>query len=650
MLKRVAAPRQCITRRHVFHVHYIIIVLSTFNHWQAHATGIPLRSMTDLSLFYGIKFRLAMLILSLGLLAGCQTPSTVSVEESETLVSETGEQSGFGDYQYSPEDQLLTDILAAGIAIQRGKKEEALEYLSRAAEQSEDKRLIMQTFQLAIEMESYQQAISLAHLFRDIEPDNPRAGIMLADVHFKLGQMDEALENIRESILSLSENDFFVLRAVVIFLSGQSSQTILDDYLTHAKQYPDDARVTMVAAQLAYQVEDREQFSRLIDETLSLDPDWEEAAVMKLNAMTETGSDSVLDYARQHLAEFAEHKMFRIEYANHLIHLGFEELALAQANLILQQDPNYLDALIMAGSLQFDRDHAKSRDFLKRYLELGGVDSQAIFYLSEIAKQEKSYKEALNRLYAIGNDNGFYLEARIRIGRIYEERDGVEAGIRYLDGIAIHDQSELMQIMFEKDRMYQDAGEYEKSRALFDDMLARDPDNTRVLYRRGLLFANMDLLDLHEMDMRKLIELEPDNAYAYNALGYVLADKTDRLQEAYELINIAMELRPDDPYITDSLGWIYYRLGDNELAIQYLTEASEILWDAEIAAHLGEVLWITDERQKANELWDRALEDFPDHPVLNETIQRLREINSQAISNLMLQYVVETGNSQPFNV
>lgn len=608
--------------------------------------SIRYRSMTFLSSIHGIYFRLVMLILSLGLLAGCQVSTTESGEEPEPPSSGSSAQASFESYPYSLQDNLLTDILAGEIAIEQGQQADALEFLSRAAANSRDKRLVLQAFQLAIETEDYQQAIKLAELYREVEPDNPRGHIMLSNANFRLGKTGDALEIIRESILALSEDDYFTLRSTAMFLSGQPGETILDDYLAHMEQYPDDAGISLVAAQLAFQVEDWERFSEQIDKTLRLIPDWETPAVLKLSVMIEQGHDTALTYAREHLTEFPEQKLFRITYADLLINIDFEDLALAQAKQILEDDPDYLDALIMAGSLLFNKDNDESGPLLQKYIELGGIDPQAVFYLSEIAKQDKDYREALNRLYSIGTSNRFYLEARIRIGRIYEERDGTEAGIKYLDGIAIRDQSELLRIVLEKDRMYQDVGDYEESRALFDDILLREPDNARLLYRRGLLFANMDLLDLHEIDMRKVIELESDNAYAYNALGYVLADKTDRLEEAYDLINHAMELRPNDPYITDSLGWIYYRLGKNELAIQYLTEASELLWDAEIAAHLGEVLWVTDQREEANELWDRALEDFPDHPVLNETVERLREANSGAVSISNEQYVQNMSHSQ----
>ncbi len=587
--------------------------------------------MTFLTHIHGINLRLVMLLCSFVLMSGCQIAPTDSNDENEPSLSESPKNIAYEDYEYSIQDKLLIDILAGQIAHEQGLQAEALDFLTRAAVNSRDKRLIVQAFQLAIETEHHEHAIRMAKLFREIEPENNRGSIMLATAYFRLGKTNDALGVIRESILAISRDDFLTLQSTAAFMSSQPNENILIDYQEYMGQYADDARIIMVAAQLAFQEEHWTKFSDLIEQTLDLDPDWETPAVLKLSVMVEQEPYSILTFAREHLAQFPDQKLFRITYADILINMDFENLALLQARQILKSDPNYLDALIMAGTLLFEENSTESKSLLNRYIEQGGIDPQAVFLLSEIAKQDKDYKEALNQLYSIGTNNRFYLEARLRIGRIYEERDGIEAGIKYLDGISIQDRSDLFRIVFEKDRMYQDVGDFEQSRSLLDDLVQREPDNARLLYRRGLLFSNMDLLDLHEIDMRKVIELEPENAYAYNALGYVLADKTDRLEEAYDLINHAMKLRPNDPYITDSLGWVYYRLGNNELAIQYLTEANKLLWDGEIAAHLGEVLWVTGQRERANDIWDRALEDFPDHPALKETVERLRGAKSDVV-------------------
>ena len=129
---------------------------------------------------------------------------------------------------------------------------------------------------------------------------------------------------------------------------------------------------------------------------------------------------------------------------------------------------------------------------------------------------------------------------------------------------------------------------------------------------------------LAEQDFRFILEKEPEHADTLNALGYTLADQTDRYEEAYTYIFKAYQLKPDSPAILDSMGWVYYRLGDYKEALKYLRQAAASVTDGEIAAHLGEVLWITGERDQAREVWNKALLADPDSPKLKEVMERLK--------------------------
>jgi Flp pilus assembly protein TadD len=132
----------------------------------------------------------------------------------------------------------------------------------------------------------------------------------------------------------------------------------------------------------------------------------------------------------------------------------------------------------------------------------------------------------------------------------------------------------------------------------------------------------MSRLDILEADLRNIIEQDPQNAQALNALGYSLADRTDRYEEAEQLIDRALELRPNDHYILDSKGWVLYRLGRLDEAIVYLRRALELVPDGEVAAHLGEVLWVKGDKKEARKVWNTALKATPDNVLLQDVIQR----------------------------
>jgi tetratricopeptide (TPR) repeat protein len=148
------------------------------------------------------------------------------------------------------------------------------------------------------------------------------------------------------------------------------------------------------------------------------------------------------------------------------------------------------------------------------------------------------------------------------------------------------------------------------------------PGNTDLLYARALAAEKVGRIDILEEDLKAILVTEPNNAHALNALGFTLADQTDRYEEAYDYLKRAIEIMPDDPAIIDSYGWINYRLGNYEEAIRLLRNALSRFNDGEIAAHLGEVLWVSGNREEAKIVWQKALKKSPDDSLLQEIMDR----------------------------
>ena len=169
----------------------------------------------------------------------------------------------------------------------------------------------------------------------------------------------------------------------------------------------------------------------------------------------------------------------------------------------------------------------------------------------------------------------------------------------------------------------QQAGELSDALDVLTDALQIYAEDIDLLYARAMLAGELDRLDLLERDLRKVVGMEPDNVHALNALGYTLADRTARQQEALSFINRAAELSPDNPFVLDSLGWVYYRLGQHQRALEYLYQAFELMRDNEILAHLGEVLWVSGQQAEARKLVDEGLKISPEDPILLELFDRL---------------------------
>ena len=166
---------------------------------------------------------------------------------------------------------------------------------------------------------------------------------------------------------------------------------------------------------------------------------------------------------------------------------------------------------------------------------------------------------------------------------------------------------------------YADADE---ALALYATAISAYPDNPDLLYNRALFVVELGDFAWMERDLLKLLEEDPDHADALNALGYTLADRNERLDEAFAYVARALKLRPDSPAILDSMGWAYYRLGEHEKALRYLQHAFDKLKDPEIAAHLGEVLWVLGDKERARKIWDEALRATPQDKVLLNVIER----------------------------
>jgi Flp pilus assembly protein TadD len=171
-------------------------------------------------------------------------------------------------------------------------------------------------------------------------------------------------------------------------------------------------------------------------------------------------------------------------------------------------------------------------------------------------------------------------------------------------------------------QLLREAKDYQESYVVLARALETQPDNVDLLYDSALAAEKLDKLDVTETNLRKLIQLKPDHAQAYNALGYTLADRTDRLKEAKEYIEKALKLSPEDPFILDSMGWVQFRMGNHKDGLDYLQRAYTQRPDPEIAAHLGEVLWVKGRPADAEKVWRDSAHDHPQNELLQETMKR----------------------------
>jgi tetratricopeptide (TPR) repeat protein len=259
----------------------------------------------------------------------------------------------------------------------------------------------------------------------------------------------------------------------------------------------------------------------------------------------------------------------------------------------------------------------------KRLLELNKRPNAAAFFLGRVAESEKQTEQAIGWYQRV--ERGEYHEqAQLGLVRLWATSGQLAQAREWLKGLRIQQPKQAVRFYLMEADLLQEFGDAADTMELFNQSLQAYPDANELLYARGLFAATLEQLDVLEQDMNRVLQSDPENADALNALGYTLADQTDRYAEALELITRALAIKPDAPAVLDSMGWVQYRLGNIEESLEYLQRAYKKLPDPEIAAHLGEVLWVMGNQSQADEVWQSILIVTPDSKHVLETMNRLK--------------------------
>jgi Flp pilus assembly protein TadD len=288
--------------------------------------------------------------------------------------------------------------------------------------------------------------------------------------------------------------------------------------------------------------------------------------------------------------------------------------------------PQNPDVIYAVGLLAYQlKDYGAAEDYMKRVLGLNYRDPEGVRYvLGQIAEDQKQWPRAIEWYESIQSGD-HVMPARMRTANALAKQGKLDEARAYLKRVAADNPEDAVQATVAEAQLLRDAQRHKDAFALLSEALDKQPEQPELLYDLALTAEKLERFDLLEQHLRKLIEVKPDHAHAYNALGYSFAERNTRLPEARKLIEKALELAPEDYFIIDSLGWVLYREGDLKGAARELRRAYSGRPDAEIGAHLGEVLWMLGERDEARRIWDESLKAGPENETLLKTIKRLRK-------------------------
>ncbi len=589
-----------------------------------------------------------VLILSSVLLNyGCSTaPVDVADNRDESVlatpaVTETdgdevdSEDAVAGDIQVDPapvppnrdlDADLLYDLLLTDIAMYRGDRETSIKSAVAAAEASGDYRVARKATTLAMRARQYDDAIRAATIWSELEPEVDESTYAVVIALIASGRVDEVMPKLYDLIDGNADGIDGGIRVVTALLGQQPNPAASLDIIKRlTKTYPDSAQLYLGSAYIA-QLHGRSALAyAAVEKALVLRPDWESAAMMKVDQLEAADRDTelesfIVDFLKRNRGSAA----LRTKYARLLVRDDRADEAWEQVIKALASDRENVDTLYFAGVLGMQlQKFGEAERFLERLLEVEDTNDGARMYLAAIAEDDDRSEDAV-RWYEEVLDPRMRLEAQLQVAQIISRTDGVDEGLSRLDQVEYQSEAEYVKYVLTRHDILLEDQRLEQAFDYLNEALIDLPENGDLLYARGLVAAELNYLDVVEADLRFLLDRDPSNAHALNALGYTLADRTDRYEEAMGLIERALELRPDDPYIIDSLGWVQYRLGNNDESIRHLRNAYMARGDVEIAAHLGEVLWQSGLLEEANIVWDQALENQPDNPILVETLERLR--------------------------
>jgi tetratricopeptide (TPR) repeat protein len=314
----------------------------------------------------------------------------------------------------------------------------------------------------------------------------------------------------------------------------------------------------------------------------------------------------------------------RLTYARLLVDIKEYEQARVQFEKLHQASPDDVELLYTLGLLSLESQRLDDAEkYMMMLVRLNQREGEAQYYLGRIYENRKQYDIAIDwyRQVHVGD---YKFDAQLRIADMLGNSGRAEEAVGHLDAMLKGSQSDgtLVRIYITKGELLRSARRYEEALTVFNTALDIVPGNSDLLYARALVAEKLGRIDMLEADIKAILKTEPDNAHALNALGFTLADQTERYEEAYEYLKRAIEIMPDDAAIIDSWGWVHYRLGDYEKAVDLLRKALSHYDDAEIAAHLGEVLWVSGSQKEAQGVWQKALKKSPDDPALQKVMQR----------------------------
>jgi tetratricopeptide (TPR) repeat protein len=521
--------------------------------------------------------------------------------------------------------QVMFQYLLAEIAAQRGRFDIATSALNDLARSTRDPRIAQRATEIALRAGAYQPAVDAAGIWISIDPDSIQARQTMVALLVNGGQLPAAVPHLERLLVNEGDNigrGFLQLGA--LFAKQSDRAVVLGVVRELAARHPGLREARLAVAQAAWTAKDFNLALSEVREAQRISPDWELAALFETQILARRSNAE----AMAQLERFVAANPGATEARMNLARLYSTEQRLPEARREFQRlaadfpDNAELGMAIGLLSLQLgDFDTADQQ--LRKLLAGQPKDPDTLrYYLGRAAEGRKQLPDALEWYRSVGAGQQ-RVPAQLAQATVLARQGRTKEAREVLRQIVPSSLDQRVQLVLTESQVLRDARDFQGAFDVLGEALARTPDTADLLYDQALVAERLGRFDITEKNLTRVIEIRPDHAHAHNALGYTLADRNVRLDEALKLIETALRLAPEDPYIMDSMGWVFFRMGDSRKALSFLQRAYTLKRDAEIAAHLGEVLWTLGQRDEARRIWVEALKSSPDNEVLQGTVKRL---------------------------
>ncbi len=529
---------------------------------------------------------------------------------------------------------LMFQLMAAEVAVQRGEFGSAFAVYMKLARETRDPRLARRAAELALQARAAAQGLEAAQVWYELAPNSAEASQTLAMLYAGSGRFDDAHALFAAQLKAAANPAEELARMQRALARSQDRANAFTLIERLAQPYSQSADVRLAVANAAQAAGLSARATQEARAAYALAPDSQRAALTAAQYLQASDRPAALALLRDFVARHPTVADTRLAYARLLIADNKFDAARSEFQSLLRADAKNPDLVYSMALLSMQgKQPADARTYLQRYLELiaqGDVTRSearpaepAYLYLAQIAEDDKQFPTALEWLRKIDAGEEF-LTARVREAFVLSKMQRLDEARKLLRTVSVQSADERTQLILAEAQLLRDAKKHDESYKLLSQALAVAPDSIPLLYDTAMAAERLNQVAVMEKQLRRIIELKPDYAHAYNALGYSLADRNQRLPEALQLIEKAHGLAPDDAFILDSLGWVHFRLGDLKLAREHLQRAYDARPDTEVAVHLAEVLWVSGEQDGARKLLREVRTKEPSNTLLKSTVTRLK--------------------------